>query len=133
MFLNRLNSQDITSETFCLPASRKNKRKTIFLPRVIQEAPTHSLKFWKRRNPHPLQAQQERQENTLIYFYRFLVSPVSCGNSVLLEGTGIRSSWTSPPPAVRSQIPLSVWLMLKAKKLPGTGEFNYIPHTWNIY
>lgn len=106
------------------PSSMGSSRK---LPHI------HTLKFWQRRNPHPLQAQQERQENTLIYLYRFLVSSVSCGHSILLEGTQIRSSWTSPPPAVRSQIPFLVWLMLKAKNLPGTREFNYTPHTWCIY
>lgn len=43
LFLNRLIPQNIMSETSCLPASRKNKRKILFLYRVIQEAPTHTL------------------------------------------------------------------------------------------
>lgn len=45
------------------PSSMGSSRK---LPHI------HTLKFWQGRNPHPLQAQQERQENTLIYLYRFL-------------------------------------------------------------
>lgn len=119
LFLNRLIPQNIMSETSCLPASRKKikGRSSSSIGSSRKLPHTHTLKFWQRRNLHPLQAQQERQENTLISISRFLVSPVSCGNSILLEGIRIRSRWTSPPPAVRSQIPFFV-VNAKGKKPP---------------
>lgn len=47
LFLNRLVPQDMISDTYCLPASRKkNKRRTFFLHKVSQEAYTYTVNLW---------------------------------------------------------------------------------------